>query len=134
MNPTPTTKKRTNSLQGLLHQRGKSRSRWERALVGILVGLLLAGGAIASSTKSEPDTTFISVSGTIMRIDPSALRMSVHDDTGQNRHFAVANVDAMMRVRSGDHVCVEVDQSGIVLNIQQTTPAPQRPTLAYASG
>ena len=102
--------------------------------MGVLTGLLLAGGAVASSTKSEPDTTLISVSGTIMRIDPSALRMSVHDDAGQSRHFAVANVDAMTRVHKGDHVCVEIDPAGIVLNIQHTTPAPQRPTLSYASG
>ncbi len=134
MNRTPTTKKPMSSLQGPFRQREQSRLRWKRALVGILVGLLLAGGAIASSTKSEPETTLMSVSGTIMRIDPSTLRMSVHDDTGENRHFAVANVDAMMRVHNGDHVCVEIDRSGIVLNIEQTTPAPQRPTLSYASG
>jgi hypothetical protein len=60
--------------------------------------------------------------------------MSVHDDRGQHRHFAVANVDAMARLHKGDHVCVEIDQGGIVLNIQQTTPAPQRPILSYASG
>jgi len=134
MNRAPTTQKRASSLQGSFRQRGQSRARWKRAFAGMLAGLLLAGGAIASSTTSEPDMTLMSVSGTIMQIDPSMLRMSVHDDTGQHRHFAVANVDAMARLHTGDHVCVEVDQGGIVLNIQQTTPAPQRPTLSYASG
>ncbi|MGH7260725.1 MAG: hypothetical protein ACREI9_08605 [Nitrospiraceae bacterium] len=134
MNRTLAIEKRTSSLQGLLRQHGQHRSCWEHVFVGVLTGLLLAGGAVASSTKSEPDTTLISVSGTIMRIDPPALRMSVHDDTGRSQHFAVANVDAMTRVRKGDHVCVEIDPAGIVLNIQHTTPAPQRPTLSYASG
>jgi hypothetical protein len=111
----------------------------EHVLVGMLAGLLLAGGLAASSVTSEPvesvpAPSLMSVSGTILRIDQPALRMSVHDDTGRHRHFAVANVDAMARVRAGDHVCVEVDQGGIVLNIQQTTPAPQRPTLSYAGG
>jgi hypothetical protein len=134
MNRILTAKKQSGPPQGLLRQHGQSRSGWKRALVGMSAGLLLAGGAIASSTTSEPDTTLMSVSGTIMKIDPSMLRMSVHDDRGQHRHFAVANVDAMARLHTGDHVCVEIDQGGIVLNIQQTTPAPQRPTLSYASG
>ena len=123
-----------NQPQGLRNHSGLRRSGLEHTLVGVLAGLLLAGGMATSSIKSEPDTSLMSVSGTIMRIDQWALRMSVHDDTGRHRHFAVANVDAMAHVRTGDHVCIEVDQGGIVLNIEQTAPVPQRPALSYASG
>jgi hypothetical protein len=134
MSPTLTLKKRTIQPQGPRHHYGFRRSSMEHTVVSVLAGFLLAGGVATSAIKSEPDTPLMSVSGTIMRIDQAALRMSVHDDTGRQRHFAVANVDAMAYVRAGDHVCVEVDQGGIVLNIQRTTPVPQRPTLSYASG
>ena len=91
-------------------------------------------GAIASSGQAPLTTMRGSINGTIAKIDAPALSLHIQSDTGQPMRLAVANVDAMTRVSTGDHVCVEVDQGGIVLNIQQTTPAPQRPTLSYASG
>jgi hypothetical protein len=129
-----TLKKRMIQPQEPSRRHGLHRSGLEHAVVGVLAGLLVAGGVAASSVTWEPDTSLVSVSGTIMKVESSTMRMSLHDDTGRQRHFAVANVDAMAYVRAGDYVCVEVDQGGIVLNIQRTTPAPQRPTLSYASG
>lgn len=104
------------------------------ALAGALAGLLLVAGAIASSGQAPLTTMRSSINGTIAKIDAPALSLHMQSDTGQPLRLAVANVDAMRAVGAGDHVRVDIDENGIALNIQQTTPAPQRPTLSYASG
>jgi len=97
------------------------------ALAGTLAGLLVVASAFALSGQAPPTTIRGSINGTITKIDAPALRLRMHTDTGPSVHLAVANVDAMRAVRAGDYVRVDVDESGIVLNINKTTVTP-RPT------
>jgi hypothetical protein len=102
------------------------------ALAGALAGLMLMASAFASSGQAPPTTIRGSINGTIAKIDAPALSLHMQSDTGQLMRLAVANVDAMRAVRTGDHVRIDVDENGIALNINRTTVTP-RPT-SYSRG
>ena len=61
-----------------------------------------------------------SIDGIIAAIDAPSLRLHVLTDNGSQLHLTVANVDAMRAVNAGDHVRLDVDGHGVVVNIQRT--------------
>ncbi len=103
------------------------------ALAGTLAGLLVVAGAMAAATgQVQIPTTQGSISGTITRVDASTLRLHMRTDDDRTVDLMVANVDAMRAVRRGDHVRADVDDHGIVLNIN-TTLSPPRP-ISFSRG
>ena len=96
------------------------RSCKGNALAGLLAGLLLVASALASSDRVPATVTTSSIDGIIAAIDAPALRLHVRTDNGRQLHLTVANVDAMRAVNAGDHVRLDVDGHGVVVNIQRT--------------
>ena len=77
-------------------------------------------GALASSDRLPATVTTSSIDGIIAAIDAPALRLHVRTDTGRQLHLTVANVDAMRAVNTGDHVRLDVEGHGVVVNIHRT--------------
>lgn len=72
------------------------------------------------------------VHGTLTRVDAPRLYLSLVADDGHRMDLLTANVDAMRALRAGDHVRVELDDQGIVLNINKTVSAPH--PISYSRG
>jgi len=100
------------------------------ALAGVLAGLLVAG--MASPDQALLAMAHSPIHGTITSIDAPMLQLHMRTDDGRRVDLAVANVDAMRAVRPGNHVRVDVDEHGIVLNITHTF-SPPRP-MSYSRG
>ena len=96
------------------------RSCKGNALAGVLAGLLLVASALASSDRAPVAMPTSSIDGIIATIDAPALRLRLRTDAGRQLHFTVANVDAMRAVSTGDHVRLDVDGHGVVVNIHRT--------------
>ena len=115
-----------------------SKKRWlvrsckGNALAGALAGLMLVASAIGASEQAPLAMRHGPLHGTLTKIDAPALRLQMQSDTGRRIDLAVANVDAMRRVRVGDQVRVDVDENGVVLNIAKAIVAP-RPS-SYSRG
>jgi len=95
------------------------------ALTGVLVALLLVASALAPSGWAPATATTRPVDGILATIDAPALYLHMRTDAGRQMHLTVANVDAMRTVRSGDHVRLDVDEHGVVVNIYRTALAPR---------
>jgi len=97
--------------------------------VGLLVALLTAMVAIGGSGQAAPETARHTIHGpihgTIAKIDAPRLTLSLRADDGRHMDLITANVDAVRRLREGDHVRVELDDHGIALNINKTALAPR---------
>jgi hypothetical protein len=104
------------------------------ALIGALAGLLLAAGTMMASASGQARMTAIQgpISGTITRMNLPTLRLHLRTDDDRTLDLTVVNVDAMRAVRRGEHVRVDLDDRGIVLNID-TTLSPPRP-MSFSRG
>jgi hypothetical protein len=102
------------------------------ALKGTLAGLLIMASAMVSSGQALLATTHSPINGTITQIDVPMLYLHMRTDDGRLVDLAVANVDAIRAVRRGDHIRADVDDHGIVLNINKTLSPPRR--ISYSRG
>ena len=122
----------TTPVENFFKTRRLVRSCKGNALAGALAGLVVVAGILASSGPVSLPTSLAAVHGTITKIDAPALRLQMQSDTGLQMQLAVVNVDALRTVRRGEHVRVDIDDHGAVLNIRATPLMPY--PVSYSRG
>lgn len=116
----------------LFSTRRPFRSCKANALIGLAGGLALTASFLAFSGRSPLAASSGIVSGTVLQVDAPALHLYVKSDEGRFHSLAIANVDAVRDVHAGDHVQLDTDGNGVVLNINKL-PAIPRP-ISYSRG